>query len=199
MKLEITKEAFYLHEALKVIQESGFKNIYVGFDKNGMNILIYEYAKSQTYIRNITANSIQASLMELKDIYTGEFKEEKSNWSKVEPDFKYVKLEEVLEGPFYTAWGKKLFKKETIDGYSIERKWEFKMFIEDLNEENKEFFIKELKEYYPKRMVDIEKLFIKVTKINKLSIHRLEKLRQQTNNPRAFLFIENNEAELYTL
>ena len=53
------------------------KNIYVGFDKNGMNILIYEYAKSQTYIRNITANSIQASLMELKDIYTGEFKEEK--------------------------------------------------------------------------------------------------------------------------
>ena len=25
MKLEITKEAFYLHEALKIIQESGFK------------------------------------------------------------------------------------------------------------------------------------------------------------------------------
>ena len=125
MKLEITKEAFYLHEALKVIQESGFKYIYVGFDKNGMNILIYEYAKSQTYIRNITANSIQASLMELKDIYTGEFKEEKSNWSKVEPDFKYVKLEKVLAGSIYKAWGKNFFKIETKSGYSLEIEWEF--------------------------------------------------------------------------
>lgn len=125
MKLEITKEAFYLHEALKVIQESGFKDIHVGFDENGMNILIYEYAKSQTYIRNITANSIQASLMELKDIYTGEFKEEKSSWSKIEPDFKYVKLEEVLEDTNYIAWGKDFFKRKTINLYSIEMEWEF--------------------------------------------------------------------------
>lgn len=125
MKLEITKEAFYLHEALKVIQESGFKDIHVGFDEHGTNILIYEYAKSQTYIRNINANSIQASLMELADIHTGKFKEETSNWSKKEPDLKYVKLEEVLEGPIYTAWGKSFFKKETKNGYSIERKWEF--------------------------------------------------------------------------
>lgn len=73
------------------------------------------------------------------------------------------------------------------------------MFIEDLNEENKEFFLKEIKYHYPKRMVDIEKLFIKVTRINKHSLHRLEKLRQQTNNQRTFLFIENNEAELFTL
>lgn len=73
------------------------------------------------------------------------------------------------------------------------------MFIEDLNEENKEFFIKELKEYYPKRIVDIEKLFIKVIKINKHSIHGLERLRQLECNEKAFIFIENNEAELYTL
>lgn len=125
MELVITKEAFYLNEALKIIQESGFKNIYVGYDKQGTNILIYEYAKSQTYIRSINANSIQASLMEFKDIYTGEFKEEKSKWSKVEPDFKYVKLEEILGDTIYTAWGKDLFKGETINGYSIEREWEF--------------------------------------------------------------------------
>ena len=113
MKLEITKEAFYLHEALKSNSRKWkFKNIYVGFDKNGMNILIYEYAKSQTYIRNITANSIQASLMELTDIYTGQFKEENSNWSRVEPDFKYVKLEkEILEGSILYSMGKKTFQK----------------------------------------------------------------------------------------
>ena len=46
----------------------------------------------------------------------------------------------------------------------LERKWEFKMFIEDLNEENKEFFIKELKEYYPKRIVDIEKIIYQSNK-----------------------------------
>lgn len=73
------------------------------------------------------------------------------------------------------------------------------MFIEDLNEENKELFIKEIKKHYPKRMVDIEKLFIKVTKINKHSIQRLDKLRQLENKPEAFLFIENNETELFIL
>lgn len=73
------------------------------------------------------------------------------------------------------------------------------MFIEDLTEENKELLLEEIKKHYPKRMVDIEKLFITVTKINKHSIHRLEQLRQLVNKPKAFLFIENNEAELFKL
>ena len=71
------------------------------------------------------------------------------------------------------------------------------MFFDDLTVEQKVLFTAQLRKYYPKREVDLHSLFIKVIKIDKHSIHELERLRQLESNEKSFLFIGYNDCELY--
>lgn len=96
MKIKLQKEMFYLHEGLKTLRKGGFYKVKVVLEKtSGKEYLLYNYG-SRTFVRNITENSIYASMNELDEIITEKFLTKESRWGeRTEDDF--VDIEDVLK------------------------------------------------------------------------------------------------------
>jgi hypothetical protein len=79
MKIKVSKEEFVLNKALHVLQEANFPDVRVGYIVSmpeytkRMSVLVFEHG-DEVYWRNITINSIGASVRELPCVTNGEFR-----------------------------------------------------------------------------------------------------------------------------
>ena len=90
--MKVTKEEYVLDKALKVLKESTFPDVKVGYIGD-MSVLALR-ADNGVYYRNININSISASVRELSAVTDGTFKE-KWQFISLEDEVFVLFLEEI--------------------------------------------------------------------------------------------------------
>lgn len=120
MEYQITREAFYLHHALKVLKRGGYDDVKVYYHRTVGTPYLVMYYGQDIYIRNININSIEASVQELYGLYMNKFLLPDSQWSKISSLESFVMIEELLlTHPRYKDTGVDFFTAVTKDAYAI--------------------------------------------------------------------------------